>query len=87
MDVEDGARLGGDGVLRKQAREPSQLPVAVHRTVPVEAAVERGRQFARRPSVLVGLQDVRDLVRVFPFRAIESEAREGSRVLGREAGG
>ena len=46
--------------------------------VPVEAAVERRRQLARRPGVGVGVHHVGDLVRVLPVDAVEREARKAA---------
>ena len=62
--------------LGQQAREAREQPVAVHRRVPVVAAVEGRRQLARRARVGVAAQHVRDLVRVLLVHAGEREARE-----------
>jgi hypothetical protein len=44
--------------------------------VPVVAAVERGRQLARRARVGVALEHVGDLVRVLAVDAVESKGAE-----------
>jgi hypothetical protein len=44
--------------------------------VPVVAAVEGGRELARRPRVGVAVEDVGYLVRVFAVHAVERQAGE-----------
>ena len=62
--------------LGREAQEPRQEPVAVHRGVPVEAAEEGRGQLARRARVGVAVHHVRDLVRVLAGDAGERELHE-----------
>ena len=51
--------------------------------MPVEAPVEGRGQLARRAHVLIAVEHMRDLVRIFPVDAVErqlSEAADGHRV-------
>src|SRR5690606_29972497 len=62
---------GDELALRLEAREARQQPVTVHRRVPVEAPPEHGRECPRGAGILVAVQHVRDLVRVFTMDALE----------------
>ena len=53
-------------------RSMRQRPVTVHRRVPVEATIERGRQIPRRQNILVTRQGVCDLVGIFLVDAFQS---------------
>ena len=72
----------GLGELRRRVKpyQPGQQPMGVDRGMPVEAPVEGGGQLARRAHVLIAVQYMRDLVRIFPVNAVE-------RQLGEAAGG
>ena len=65
-----------NGASGQEPRDAREQPVAVHRGVPVVAAVEGRRQLARRARVGVAAQHVRDLVRVLLVDAGEGEAGE-----------
>ena len=60
--VECRSRAAGKRGVSVEARDARQEPVAVHGRMPVVAAVERGRQLARRPHVGIAVQHVGDLV-------------------------
>ena len=79
---------GDDGVTPAQVRVLLQQfhehPVAVHRGMPVVAAVERGMQLGWRQQVLGALQRLAELVGVFLVDAVEGEAREVRGALGGE---
>ena len=80
-----GARPRREGRVGIGAGEPRQQPVTVHRRVPVVAAVERGRQRARRQHVRVARQRMGELVRVLLVDAGQrqvGEALDGGRRQG-----
>ena len=69
-------RLRRERRVGERASQARQQPVAVHRRVPVVAAVERRRQLARRRDVGIAVEVVRDLVRILLVHAGEGEVRE-----------
>ena len=79
-------RLGREGRVGKGAGKARQQPVAVHRGVPVEAAVKGRRELARRRDVGIAVEHVADLVGIFLVNAGESERGEtfggGEREIG-----
>ena len=82
----DARRLGERGKL---PQEPHQHPVAVHRRVPVEAAIERRVQGSGRLHLGGVVHHVIELVGIFLLYAIEREPREaaGGRRVERQIGG
>jgi hypothetical protein len=62
--------------FRVRPGKSSQQPMSVHRRVPVVAAVEGGRELARRLRVGIGSHLMRDLVRILAMHAFERETNE-----------
>ena len=73
---------GGIGI-RVEPCQPGQQPMRVDRGMPVEAPVEGRGQLARRAHILIAVEHMSDLVRIFPVDAVErqlGEATGGHRV-------
>ena len=75
------------GSVRKQPAQAREQPVHVHARVPVEAAVERRMQRARRTRVVGAGEHVVELVRVLAHDVGERDAREARARVGIEGSG
>ncbi len=75
-----GPRPRGEFGSRVKACQAYQQPMAVYVRMPVEAAVERGREDMRRKRVRVAFHDVGGFIRVL---AVETAKREGGESGGR----
>jgi len=74
-----GTRLKREGRGGYHAQQAHQQPMAVNIGMPIEAAIERGRQLARRQCIRIAVQGAADMVGIFIVQALERERGEAGR--------